>query len=214
MRPGCIRRHNRPEQALEGITLAVAGKWLGREESHIAQVTAGQTCRRPLPIRPELAGEHVVEITLKYRQGGYLRTWTAHTLFKVLRQNESLANLTLNIDPSTNLSGDKIGFGQSIRKPVHEGQISGLIHDSHDLRQRKSTPARQERAPASGHATRPACAVPGRLSGGGSVRGRGREGGGGRGRARGGGGHRPSTTTAPSWKSPSEVTTAVSQPAT
>ena len=138
-----FRLRNQTDAPLERVTLSVAGKWLGQEEGHIGHVAAGQTCRRPLPIRPELAGEHLVEITLKYRQGGIVRTWTAHTLFKVLRQNESLANLTLNIDQSMRMTGEKIGFGQSIRNEVQQGLISGLIQNVNDLLQRSFTPAWQ-----------------------------------------------------------------------
>lgn len=138
-----FRLRNQTDAPLERVTLSVSGKWLGQEESHIMHMAAGQTCQRPLPIRPELAGEHLVEITLKYQQGGIVRTWTAHTLFKVLRQNESLANLTLNIDQSMRMTGEKIGFGQSIRNEVQQGLVSGLIQNVNDLLQRSFTPAWQ-----------------------------------------------------------------------
>jgi hypothetical protein len=139
-----FRLTNMSGQPLERIKLTLAGKRLGEAETSLAQLPPRANERRLIQIEPDRAGEHLVDITVRFRTAGIAHTWTAQTLFKVLRHNESIESLTIHIDQSTKLTGEKIGFGQSIRKEVHEGLISGLIRDVNDLLQQKFAPSWQE----------------------------------------------------------------------
>ncbi len=137
---------NRGDCVLEQVRLEAVGRRLGHEATHPQAIPAGQTRWFPLQIEPELAGEHLVDITLRCQRDGVDETWTARTLFKVLRRNESVENLTIHIDQSTQMTGEKIGFGQSIRKEVREGWARGLIRDVNDLL-RQSFPASWQGVP-------------------------------------------------------------------
>lgn len=128
-----FRFSNHTDQRIEDVHFSAVGKRLGRiDEWRFAIKPRGQT-RHMIQIQPILAGEHLIEITLRFRVDRQPHAWSAQCLLRVLAKNEPLENLTLNVDQSTTMTGDRIGFGQSIRKEVNESITRGLIRDVNDL---------------------------------------------------------------------------------
>ena len=128
-----FRLVNQTGEPIRGVDLIVSGKHLSVVVGERLTLSPKETVRQYVQIEPECAGEHLANITLSYRVAGEMHHWNAQALFMVLAKNDPIDKIQLNIDQSTKLSGDKIGFGQSIRKEVHEGVIKGLIRDANDL---------------------------------------------------------------------------------
>ncbi len=96
-----------------------------------------------LQIHASVAGEHLTNLTLKYKFDGVERAFTAQQTFQVLDENLTPQNLTLNIDQSLKAGGD-IGYGNSVRNQVKEDIHKGVVKTVNDLITRKYEPNWQQ----------------------------------------------------------------------
>ena len=139
-----FRLCNRTEQRIDQANLQFRANYLGDLESERLYLMPRETVACPVSIVPQRPGEHLVRVTLSFQRDGRTEVWQGHALFLVLAKQEPIDKIQLTIDQSTKLSGDKIGFGQSIRNEVHEGILKGLIRDANDLMRQEYTPSWQD----------------------------------------------------------------------
>ncbi len=143
---GCVgpielRLTNRSPLPIELVELTVCSQRLGRIRRQIGSLAPGQTRRQFIEIEPQKAGEHVADIRVSLRRGGNVQNWVTQVVFRVLQRHLSPQSLTVHIDQSTHMSGERIGFGQSVRKEVEAGVLRGLIRDTNDLLTQSFTPS-------------------------------------------------------------------------
>lgn len=126
------RLTNRSDESSVNLRLAIRGKFLGVAEHTTASLAARQTGCCRLQFVPEIAGEHVVDLTLTGEVDGKPRVWVAQIMLKVLAQSDNPSSVTLNIDQSMKAGGN-LGYGLSNRTQIADGIASGLIKDVNDL---------------------------------------------------------------------------------
>ncbi len=128
-----FRLLNRSGANIEDVSFLVSSKLLGiTHESRfpVIRLKEHRDGHDRIAIVPDLAGEHVVDITLRYRIGGELHVWTAQPFLKVWARNENPS--TIIFDASM-IAGGSIGYGHKISDQVSRDVAAGQIRDVNDL---------------------------------------------------------------------------------
>ena len=128
-----FRLLNRSGANIEDVSFSVSSRLLGTTHERrfpVVRVNEYRDGHDRIQIVPELAGEHVVDITLRFRIGGEVHVWTAQPFLKVWARNENPS--TINIDASMHAGGN-IGYGLSVRDQVTKDVAAGQIRDVNDL---------------------------------------------------------------------------------
>ncbi len=87
-----------------------------------------------VPITPQCFGEPVIHIELHCELGGEVFAFTAQGFIRVLRADEKLPDVVVNIDQSIRAAANaRIGYGLSVREQVQADQLRGLIRTTNDL---------------------------------------------------------------------------------
>ncbi len=128
-----FRLLNRSGANIEDVSFSVSSQLLGTTHERrfpVVRLNEYRDGHDRIQIVPELAGEHVVDITLRFRIGGEIHVWTAQPFLKVWARNENPS--TINIDASMHAGGN-IGYGLSVRDQVSKDVAAGQIRDVNDL---------------------------------------------------------------------------------
>ena len=131
-----FRLSNRSGRRLEDVRLSVSGPRLGGAEDE-RLVLGPDEQKRPVRISivPELAGEQVCTITLKFRLDAADHTWTAQPILLALarEENPSVILQRQDVHQVVGEDAEKVGFGQMISNDVKMAIERGSIRTTNDL---------------------------------------------------------------------------------
>ncbi|MFW6061861.1 MAG: hypothetical protein ACOC93_03540 [Planctomycetota bacterium] len=127
-----LRLRNQTDRPIRQIHLSARGTYLDPQNERSFSLAPGARRRARIQLLPSLAGEHLVELTLRCEIDDQSRLYTAQPMLRVLQADAPPSNLTLVIDQRMQ-AGRNIGYGMHVQNEVKEGVAKGLIQSANDL---------------------------------------------------------------------------------
>lgn len=135
-----FRLVNQTGAKIEGVSLGVTASYLGRIEERWYDVIRPRTRRdahEKIQVLPELPGEHVVNVELRYRVDQDKHKWVSQPSLMVFARTTNPS--TVIIDKSLH-AGRNIGYGLSISDRFEKDVAKGVIRDFNEMMAREYPP--------------------------------------------------------------------------
>ncbi|MFP4217012.1 MAG: FHA domain-containing protein [Phycisphaerae bacterium] len=123
---------NTGDTAITALEMVVRGAYIEKAQRKVHRLKPRASHRVRLPVRPTLAGEHMLDFLVSCEVGEDHYAGSAQPILRVLDEDVAPEQLSIVIDQSMK-AGKNIGYGMDVQREVQDGMLKGLIRSANDL---------------------------------------------------------------------------------
>ncbi|MFP4107251.1 MAG: FHA domain-containing protein [Phycisphaerae bacterium] len=118
--------------AITSLEMMVRGAYTENAKQRVHRLRPGTSRPVRLPVRPKIAGEHMLDLLVSCEIGEDRYAGSAQPILRVLDEDVPPEQLSIVIDQSMK-AGKNIGYGMDVQREVQDEMLKGLIRSANDL---------------------------------------------------------------------------------